>query len=187
MTLTGAGTVHEAIVLARDTLIRVPPDATGRTEIVPALRKYVEQCSGLTISLQKRNLNQAHTRGLILRYTDRATIVVGHELNHCWRRFVICKELMHLLVDVKPECFTTDPVAQLAKILMGDGVHGAHIESEAYAIVAALEFMLPKGHRPANCKDATEALSIAERFKLPRMWVDFFYGTAYRLISSGVA
>ena len=184
------GTFAEAIILARNTLEQVPPDANGRVAIVPQLRGYAEKCSGLAVSIQKDPLVVEHTRGMIRRYTARAVISVCPDLNLCWTRFVVCKELMHLLVDVKPDSFITDPVRQLMQFVVANQMPSfdAQIASETYAFVAALEYMLPKNFRPVACDDAQNSpRKIADRFKVPRLYVEAFYSPAFQKLMETVS
>ena len=46
--------------------------------------------------------------GLLLRYPEEAQILYSVNLNVCWTRFVICKEVAHLLIDTEKKHYTYD-------------------------------------------------------------------------------
>jgi len=176
------GTIAEAIVVGRDALRHVPPDATGRARVVPGLREYAEHVHNLKIDVRKPSpLEIRVLRGMIVRKPGSAIVLVGPELNTCWTRLVVCKEFMHILLDDE-RSFTTDPVAQLAVFSGGPVTPSAQVNSESYALYAALEYLLPRDHRPKSC-DGESVMKVAERFKLPRAYVDYCYGSGFLQVS----
>lgn len=114
----------------------------------------------------------------------RARIAVASGLNRCWQRFVVCKELMHLLID-REDDRTPDALVQLKSMVTPLKDPTAKLNSETFAALTALEYLLPWGMRPGAPTEADPTLAIATRFRLPRTWVDFFYGdmVGYRTVS----
>jgi Zn-dependent peptidase ImmA (M78 family) len=119
-------------------------------------------------------------RGWIVTYEDRYEIVVLDEKNFCWKRFVTCKELFHVVLD--QELFhNMDMAKQIEEIALDsmDVKPAASFNafSEALAEIATIEFMFPFADRVAvleNIKDGDEipAAELAERYKIPKVWVE---------------
>jgi hypothetical protein len=182
--LTHVSSIADAVRLARKAVIGCPPDANGRVEITPAFLKYVEQQSGLEISVDKDRQVASHTCGIIRRYQKLAAISVCTELNQCWTRFVVCKELMHLLGDVDPVCFNSDAADQLTRMMsVGQFSASANVTSESFAFIAAVEYMLPRDRRPKDCNGDTSFMKVAEQFKVPRVYVELAYTPLYKQMS----
>ncbi len=104
-----------------------------------------------------------------------ARVAFASELNTCWSRFVVCKELMHLLLDQAHDR-TPQAFDQLATLLGPITSPHARLNSELMAMLGALEYMLPWDERPPTLPSADDsALAVATQFRLPRQWVEFFY------------
>ncbi len=70
------------------------------------------------ITLHRKDWDGRDLKSRLLRYKNHATIRYARNLNLCWRRFVICKELAHLAFD-KEDQFTSD-YARLAQDLVNE-------------------------------------------------------------------
>ena len=194
MTDSGGGGIRErfvdAVLIARAALDNSPPLEQGLVSINPGLRVYVQECERIQITLARADMDEKRLRGMVFRKNKLATIHTAAALNACWTRFVSCKELMHLLSDSKRNEYTVDADAQLRAAINQVAVPDALLECEQFAFVAALEYMLPYSHRPPDLNGET-AFAVANRFKLPEFWVEFFYstspsGSSYAKISQSV-
>ncbi len=86
-----------------------------------------------------------HTRGMMLRYPDRAEIYVRHTLNESWKRFTAVKELCHVMLDEEDD-WSTDGVQTISDLqsdLRLSEVGTATSQSETLAELAAMELMYP--------------------------------------------
>jgi hypothetical protein len=80
----------------------------------------------------------------LFRYEDRAEIHYSAHSNLCWRRFAICKEAMHLLIDTEPGHFTTDVPSLIERMIIGGELEpDTPVESEWIGEAAAIEMLLP--------------------------------------------
>ncbi len=80
----------------------------------------------------------------LFRYQDRAEIHYSALANRCWKRFAICKEVMHLLLDKEPQHFTTDVTSLIEKLILGEVFKPDHqFDSEWMGVVAAMEVLMP--------------------------------------------
>lgn len=126
---------------------------------------------------------------MLLRYKTRALIHYSDKLNGCWSRFVICKELAHLLADT-PAQFAADPIDQLQQAQQSSfPLRSRHdtLNSEEYAFVLAAEYMLSWPHRP-RLADATRPSNykVALRFRMPEKIVEWWYSSGYAALSEGM-
>jgi hypothetical protein len=90
---------------------------------------------------------------------------------------------MHLLLDKTPTTWTKDIVRQIA--FNGWRYGNGPIDSEDFALCAALEYLLPWRHRPASL-DTVDSLEVAKRFKIPKHFVETFYESGYAAKSAAL-
>lgn len=100
----------------------------------------------------------------------------------CWNRFVLCKELFHVLLDVedKQRIFAHNDVdAHLEKYMYEDSPDSSplNVQSEWLAEFAAMEFLFPHAHR-AKQIDVDSAV-LAERYKVPKQKVEEYMRPKY--------
>ena len=119
--------------------------------LVPAVASQVITENGrpYKIELYCKNWQANQLSGWVDRYADHAEIYYSTSLNCCWARWVICKELAHLLIDTKDEHFTKDPKNLVQELVSGLAIpHENHqVNSEYLAMIAAIEMMFPWKYR----------------------------------------
>lgn len=83
--------------------------------------------------------------GMLTRYEHEAHIWYSLQMNTCLRRFVLCKELAHLLIDDGPKHYTRDPVALVQELINDVPIMTPEgdMESERMAAIAAIEILAP--------------------------------------------
>jgi len=113
-------------------------------------------------------------RGMVERSTHSAIIRVAADNNTCWTRFVVIKELMQLLVDTE-STFIEDVVAQLDLVRTMVGMVGTNrtLNSEDFALFAAIEYSFQRGERPKP--PIKSSLEIATRLLVPQVLIEAFY------------
>jgi len=110
---------------------------------------------------------------------SRVRIYVRNDLNFCWRRFVVAKELSHLLMN----CYLGDSVREArleeTERLFDMLLEGAPPDennlpfiSEYAALIGAVEMLIPKRYVEGGLLENSDILSIAEQLKVPRKWVE---------------
>ena len=108
---------------------------------------------------------------------DYARIQFSASLNFCWRRFAICKEMYHAIIDAKPATRVTkfDDLLRLSEMLVS-GASALVQRFEAYttehmAEVLALETLFPLELRlqyeELYHADKISDRQLAERFRIP--------------------
>lgn len=115
-------------------------------------------------------------KGSYLALAGSYVICLVEDLNECWRRFVVCKELFHVLFD-NPEfenmelsshiedCVSETPAVE-------DTPQAA--QSEFLAEYSAMEFLFPYSDRLAiiSTGEAIDYLATAKHYRIPRIYVE---------------
>lgn len=115
-------------------------------------------------------------KGSYLALVDSYQICLVENLNPCWKRFVICKELFHVLFD-NPEfenmelsshiedCVSETPAVE-------DTPEAA--QSEFLAEYSAMEFLFPYVDRLAiiNKGEPIDYMAVAKHYRVPRIYVE---------------
>lgn len=146
-------------------------------------------CGSFKINLEKKIWNSNHVFGGVKRYQNSATILYAGDLSTCWRRFVIAKELSHVIFD-QEDNYTKNPIelvgSLLAGIALSEGAIAA-VTSEQHAVLMAMELILPH-----SCRDEIEGmhrsgfstLKIATEFRVPERVVENYLRDDYKKLAS---
>ena len=99
------------------------------------------------------------------------------DLNICWHRFVLCKELFHVLLDA-PEYRNMEISKHLEEFLlpMPEGPPKTYLpgSSELMAEIAAMEFLFPYAERKAllDSGKPINYLDVATYYRIPQALVE---------------
>jgi len=151
---------------------------------IPPLAQIAKDDTGLEIKYRKLNLDQpGQIRGRLLRYRDRAYIEYSSELNTCWTRFVVCKELCHLILDSAEE-YTKSPPSFVEQLLgQITGEPREDLVSERTAEIAALELLFPHDLRRSFMElfknGRLSLLKIATILRIPQKYAEICYHRRY--------
>lgn len=148
-----------------------PVRVTGRNGLVHVM----QLAFGIPVEYSILPWEATYLKGCVFRYgrpgrVERAEIYCPASLSVAWTRFVICKELAHLLLD-GPESFTDDPLT-MASALIASPVFarvGQGAPEYVYA-VAATEMLVPWQRRYVLGKFAWGGRArrrVAEHFGIP--------------------
>lgn len=118
-----------------------------------------------------------------------AQIYVQASLNDCWRRFVVCKEIMHCIIDPQSNRLvgTIEDLKLLAEGLVNRTLaaleDNAALDSEHMAEVMAIEALFPlelrETHEDAYNEGILTDLQLALRYKVPEEVVRSAMSPAY--------
>lgn len=125
--------------------------------------------------------NHTHTgalpRGMFIPFEDgHYEIVILPGQKYCWKRFVLCKELFHVLIDVndKEKIFINRDVDSHIEQYMdkSNGIPNTpqNVQAETLAEIAAMEFLFPYAHRIRSRDSDSEML--AHKYKIPKALVE---------------
>jgi hypothetical protein len=184
--------LQEAIVLARDTYVQIgsPPPYVS----VDRLLRYAESVSNACGSKNHKILvftaeaTKAEYRGFWVRGHNSSSIYVSRELNFCWRRFVVCKEATHILVDDVAERYAKSAPNQAVESFEMVWPTQLHVPltSEVFAAVVAFELLYPWAHRPRRANPPDPLFDEANRFKIPERYLDTYFKFAYGRLSEQI-
>ena len=183
-------------------IVRVlPPQLGGETQIevnCDGIIGTISISSDRTIHLHRLPLSKIS--GFIysneLNGNKHSVISYSNELNSCWSRLIICKELSHIFLESEDNMTapSVDKISDLLTGLVNKSIHNEQLAVENSAYFAAIEMLLPKSEVEKVYKDyiepgATE-LSIAESYKIPVKAIEFrfsesvnmAYNEAYKLL-----
>jgi hypothetical protein len=106
-------------------------------------------------------------------------------LNPCWKRFVTCKEVFHLVIN-KVEYQNMDLVGLVEEVTIkfpdSAALPGSSpVKSEVLAQFAAMEFLFPFKQRvwELNGPNKNNYGNIAEKYKVPLQYVEVYLSPAY--------
>lgn len=120
-------------------------------------------------------------RGFYISYPDKYEIYLMAGMNFCWSRFVLCKELFHVILD-EERYQTTNIYAHLEEVMTSfpsTQPGGPAAVSEALAEIAAMEFMFPYADRAPISLPLADSLEIAERYKVPQAKIEEYMGQSF--------
>lgn len=165
--------------------------ALGDTDIpieVSAYATIASKKTGLEIKYKSCSWSWDSIKGSLLRYEDRAVISYSHKLNPCWTRFVITKELCHLMFDDEAS-FTGDVEKLVSDLVLCNLVKDAESVDEAglseyVMIIAALELLVPINLRREAydwfMEGSHTTYQIAHIFRVPERYIQLAFSDAYR-------
>jgi Zn-dependent peptidase ImmA (M78 family) len=129
-------------------------------------------------------------RGYYVRYPDHYDIVLYAGMDAAWKRFVLCKELFHVILDEDAKYRTISIYEHVAEVMTTFPVHdstpGPAATSEMMAEIAAMEFLFPCRSRIKLLKGpAIDFDAIAEMYQIPQALVEEYLSESYMKNLSG--
>lgn len=150
--------------------------------ILPQLRKMAEEKSGYKIKV--RNLDvpkRIPVYGYVEVKNDKSAIIrINGGLNHCWKRFTVAKELIHIYANI---CLDKSLPSASDMILAAQDVRhvipneSVNLNDETAAFYIALEIMFPwclRDQYHQLRKQRATVFQIAKAFMLPQYFVSHF-------------
>lgn len=122
--------------------------------------------------------------GAFIKKPDGYDIVISQGHNYCWRRFVTCKELFHVVLD-KEEYRNMDIEAHVNEVTVTFPDHhsrpGVPVMAEMLAEISAMEFLFPYRRRQQALvgQHKDNFLAIAEMHKVPQVHVEKYLSPSY--------
>src|SRR5258708_33972529 len=76
-------------------------DANNPERSIENLHETCEKYLNVKIITTELDIDKDNSAvwGMFVRYSDHFEIIIAQGLNYCWRRFVFCKELFHVVLD----------------------------------------------------------------------------------------
>jgi hypothetical protein len=154
---------------------------------VDYLRRTCESYLDKTIGLQELHIDKDSSPVLascILLADGNIDVCYVQNLNHCWTRFVICKEIFHLVLDAE-EYRNMDLEAHIEEVTVkfpdASSVASPPVRAEMLAEMAAMEFLFPYAARlkELSGSNTNNKRAIAERYRVPAVLVERYMSPQY--------
>lgn len=112
-----------------------------------------------------------------VKYDDHYDVVYLRDLNKCWKRFAICKELFHAILDDPSNCNpnVANHVNSMFAIEIAREMtrEGGATDMENVAEIAAGEYLFPYSERKRILANKSiDYSAIAQQFLIPRYYVE---------------
>lgn len=122
-----------------------------------------------------------------------ARIQFSSGLNYCWRRFVVCKEMYHCILDREPQTRISNTAdllklseyltADLLEELAGEAETFVPFDSEKLAEILAIETLFPMELRRMLCDPLDDGKithrQVALRYRIPEEYVHIGMSAGY--------
>lgn len=176
--------INTANEVADELLRRSLADVTPRS--ADMLFEICHELSGKSVEIYELTDKPAEGNWLLgasLLSLDKAQILLSADLNHCWKRFVLCKEVFHVLLD-REEYRNIDIFGHVEEITLSfpldDSKPNKPVAIEFLAEVGAMELLFPyKWRLIALERDNADPATLADRYKIPTVLVEKYLGAAY--------
>lgn len=201
LTLTGALQSADNLHLEFDLMQESELTKGQKTRVcTKKLLKTVEKCvftannKQLDIKAFYVTASGEDVYSLVMRYKQKADIIINEARTLCWRRFCKAKELCHLFTDCQ-ETFSANSHDVIEAVLQGRSVNihrpDEVLNPESFAFYMALEIMVPPSVR-TEIKDMESSnkgsFQIAQRLKVPEtlLLAYFLEGSEYGAVSDSL-
>ena len=172
------------------TLSHIGSDDTERSvdNLLATCKSYLEKEIGLLeLEITKE---ESPVWGACIDRGDIYDICYVQNLNYCWKRFVICKELFHVVLS-KDEYRNMSLHSHVDEVTIAfpddNSKPSLPVMAEFLAGVAAMEFLFPYTARKAAIETDQSNLncrSMAERYKVPLVLIEKYISPSYMKVLS---
>jgi hypothetical protein len=170
--------LQEGLRIAMHWASVIPPSAGGARSVDRLLLTMKQQ--DFQVRVYQNELSEATNAGkgyTLPRKDGSFDIGLLKGLNYCWHRFVLCKELLHVLTHSNKErnMNIEDHLASACGIVVTETSPSASTLSELFAEVWAMEFLIPHSERIAGIEAGTDHAVIAQNYKCPLVMVEKYF------------
>jgi len=167
------------------------PEFPRSTEkLIGIVTQYLSLNGEFSISFHPRNYEARGFLGTVEIYDNDAHIYYDLDRNLCWRRFIVTKELCHILYfdnGEKGEPCSPDTITQLIDTIVvgldkADLVNDNQAKSETLTMFMALEILLPNSERQTIQKmleNNGDVMSVATKYRIPVQFVRMYLVDKY--------
>lgn len=114
--------------------------------------------------------------GVCIEQKNTSIIYVKNSLNFCYKRFIVAKELSHLLINDSHPKYRITPTKQDFKDLLDsvllNNAKTKPQESEINAYYGAMELLIPKDYAQSSFFQDNDSTTIAEKIKCPTQVIE---------------
>ncbi len=164
--------------------LQVPVNVVG--DVKDAIEKRLSKEHPYKIHVEENTWLPKAFMGALLRYKTYARVVYPATENPCWRRFVMAKEMAHLIIDTDSQQYTQDPIRLIQELINRAPIQferSHQLESEQIAVYVAYELLIPWKFN-AEClqklADGESMINIAKWLRIPQKAVEFVLSPPYQ-------
>lgn len=159
---------------------------TCSVKAIDVFSDYCRSVAKLEIYQHEHTQADGIPKGLVLICQNSYEIWILSGLNFCWGRFVLCKELFHVMIDVKDneKLFANGDIENHIDQYLVEEINidpkttsPNNVQAELLAEIAAMEFMFPYTHRVSQ--KGKQSSEIAENYKLPKALVEKYMSDSF--------
>jgi Zn-dependent peptidase ImmA (M78 family) len=145
------------------------------------VEKFLEKKVQLVLLPLNRDQTPVHG-AFIMKSETEFDIVYVDGLSPEWKRFVICKELFHVILD-REDYRSIDLSEHIDAMISAFPIDGADPEfpvlAEFLAEIAAMEFLLPYAARYRELEAGTPLADVATKYGVPLLFVERYMSSAW--------
>lgn len=153
---------------------------------VDNLRDACQAHLGKRISFKELELRREDSAvwGARLVVPDGFDICYVQNLNHCWKRFVVCKELFHVVLD-DSDSWNMDLDGHISEVTVSFpeplSSPGPSVKAEFLAEMGAMEFLFPFAFRQRELQGPHQGnfLEIAQKYRVPQVLIERYLSGDY--------
>lgn len=164
-----------------------------------AIKAAVCSITGEDVQIIEVGLDPAHVRGFFVSASSghqfvaqcrgRNVVVIAREMNRCWKRFVIFKELMHLLDPELSYTSTAEEFGDLLEEFAAPGLdRSPQMAAEVYALWMATALFCPETLRQELQRQfeagTISTHDVATKLLMPEQYVPRLFNPNYKAIMS---
>jgi hypothetical protein len=163
-------------------------DLTGASpqKSVDLLKEIAIKYLGKNVSFLELDIDyeKSAVYSMCVIYDNRIDIVIAKGLNHCWKRFAICKEIFHAFLDEdKFRNLDMDAHTEAVSIQFpsDDAEAVISVAAEQLGTIAAMEFLFPYVQRSSIHKASSNLNypDIAQKYRIPQIHVERYLSSNY--------
>ena len=142
--------------------------------LIREMGNYLGYTKGKSIRVVPIDTSNNLILGKLRHFTNRVDIAINEKLNNCWKRFVITKELSHLLMSKNSEGITENMETLIDGLFSHSFGTSDDISHEKLALYMAFEYLMPYNISKDILNSDKSDLEIARLFSIPENVVKAF-------------
>lgn len=177
---------RKGVVNVNPELVQIVSEQTERNVKIGALDTETTKVAAIVLQRKSKT-----PRNLLMGETSIEQILLSKTLSQCWKRFSVCKELVHIQLSNGNEVQKEETIQDKLDAISGDfwGLKKEdELDEERFALFVSIEIMLPWDTRNDihDMKDAGKTnYKIAESCGIPEAVIDMYFDedSGYRELS----
>ena len=143
--------------------------------LIREIGKYLGYNDGKYIKVVPIDTSNKLILGKLRHFRNGVDVAINENLNNCWKRLIITKELSHLVMSKNNEGITENIEILIDGLFKNSFGISDDIDHESLALYMAVEYLMPYNISQIILEDITKFdLDIAEMFAIPESVVKIY-------------